>query len=66
MVLRCLSVMSLTEPAPLNCSARIEGWNSKKLAVIAREIALNILSPYFEVEQVADVESAARMSHLRN
>jgi hypothetical protein len=34
--------MSLTELAPLNCSARkTEGWNSNELAVLARDAALN-------------------------
>ena len=42
--------MSLTELAPLNSSALIDGWKPDNLAVRARETALNILSPHFEVE----------------
>ena len=43
----CLSLMSLTELAPLNCSARkIEGRNPNKLAITAGDAALNILLPF--------------------
>ncbi len=42
--------MSLTELAPLNCSALIEGCKPDNLAVKARETVLHILSPHFKVE----------------
>ena len=43
---RCFSLMSLTELALLNCSARrTEGWNPDELAVTARDTALNIFLP---------------------
>ena len=41
----CFSLMSLTELAPLTCSAWMsEGWNPNKLAVTARNAALKTLS----------------------
>jgi len=44
---RCFSLMSLTELALLNCSARrTEGWKLNKLAVTARDTALNIFLPF--------------------
>ena len=45
--MKYLSIISLTELAPLNFFAqRTEGWNSNNLAVTAWNAAINILLPF--------------------